>query len=179
MLQIQFLQKRRWLCKYMWQWRLCLGTHFFQLSPSIWSSVVGPNVTLHLTISTGSSLWFTSHSIFFWLSLWFIGFIKSFMTLNFSISISMPLIICTTSKTHSLHLLASHTLKNSLSKHTLHLLKMFLFCFRARVPSFGRDTSGSTARDSSVHIANSSHNASESFVFGRDMDSEHPWLHSW
>nr|VDC92331.1 unnamed protein product [Brassica oleracea] len=48
------------------------------------------------------------------------------------------------------------------------------FAGKARVPSFGRDTSGSTARDSSVHIANSSHNASESFVFGRDMDSEHP-----
>ncbi|CAN6817851.1 unnamed protein product [Brassica oleracea] len=48
------------------------------------------------------------------------------MTLNFSISISMPLIICTTSKTHSLHLLASHTLKNSLSKHTL---SIYLNCF--------------------------------------------------
>ncbi|KAG2316273.1 hypothetical protein Bca52824_019395 [Brassica carinata] len=43
-------------------------------------------------------------------------------------------------------------------------IALYLLLVEARVPSFGRDTSGSTARDSSVHIANSSHNASESFV---------------
>ncbi|CAL9219320.1 unnamed protein product [Arabidopsis halleri] len=64
------------------------------------------------------------------------------------------------------HLHATHHMYKQ-AKHTLSICG-------ACIASVGRDTSGRTARDSAVYSANSSHNTSKSFVFGRDMDSKHP-----
>uniref|UniRef100_A0A0D3AG01 Fatty acid hydroxylase domain-containing protein n=1 Tax=Brassica oleracea var. oleracea TaxID=109376 RepID=A0A0D3AG01_BRAOL len=69
------------------------------------------------------------------------------------------------------HLHATHHMYNK--QNTLSPFAVFRV-FRACVPSIGWDTSGSTACDSSVHSADTSHNTFESFYYGRDMDSEQP-----
>ena len=59
-------------------------------------------------------------------------------------------------------------------KDWLHSARFVFFLFRACVSPTRWDTSGFTACDSSVYSANSFHNPSRSFVYGSDMDSEHP-----